>query len=68
MRKRTEELPETRVGNCCGCNRYPMPLFLVPGAGCRYRCADCFTTEVGYSHHLAITPNPRHDAASGELK
>jgi hypothetical protein len=44
--------PETRVGNCCGCNIYPMALFKVPGIY-RYRCAECFEKETGYRHHLA---------------
>lgn len=45
--------PETLVGNCCGCNVWPTPLFKVPGNIYRYRCADCFEREVGHRHHLS---------------
>jgi hypothetical protein len=45
--------PETRVGNCCGCNTYAL-LFKMQGIF-RYRCASCFEKETGHRHHLAIT-------------
>lgn len=44
--------PETRVGNCCGCNQHPVPLFKVQGMF-RYRCAECFERETGYRHYLS---------------
>lgn len=52
MRRRELSEPETRVGNCCGCNHFPMPLFKVPGIY-RYRCAECFERETGFRHHMA---------------
>jgi hypothetical protein len=52
MNKRAPTEPETRVGNCCGCNQYPLPLFKVPGIY-RYRCDSCFERETGYRHHMA---------------
>jgi hypothetical protein len=55
--KRAETEPETRVGNCCGCNRDPVPLFKVQGIF-RYRCADCFERETGYRHHLSPPKAP----------
>jgi hypothetical protein len=42
--------PETRVGNCCGCQQLAL-LFKIPGIF-RYRCATCFEKETGYRHHL----------------
>lgn len=53
MRRQDPE-PETRVGNCCGCNSWPVPLtlFKVPGVY-RYRCDACFEVETGFSPHLA---------------
>lgn len=50
--KRNQPEPEVHVGNCCGCNTYPITLYKIPGIY-RYRCAGCFQTETGYSHHLA---------------
>lgn len=50
--KRAETEPETRVGNCCGCNTYPETLYKIPGIF-RYRCATCFERETGYRHHLS---------------
>jgi hypothetical protein len=44
--------PETRVGNCCGCNEFAL-LFKVPNLY-RYRCDTCFQKETGYRHHAAI--------------
>lgn len=50
MRDRTETAePETRVGICCGCNTWNLPLFKVPGIY-RYRCAPCFRAETGRDH------------------
>lgn len=43
--------PETRTGNCCGCNRHPLQLFKVANIF-RYRCEECFEKETGYRHHL----------------
>lgn len=43
--------PETRVGNCCGCNTDPVTLYKVPNIY-RYRCAECFESETGFRHHL----------------
>lgn len=50
--KRGVPEPETRIGNCCGCGGYPLPLFKIQGIY-RYRCADCFEAETGYRHHLS---------------
>lgn len=50
--KRGDPEPETRIGNCCGCGVYPMPVFKVQGIY-RYRCAECFEAETGYRHHLS---------------
>lgn len=44
--------PETRVGHCAGCRKFPIALFKVPGVY-RYRCAECFRAETGVDHHLA---------------
>jgi hypothetical protein len=52
-----EPEPETRVGNCCGCNTDPMVLFKIQGIY-RYRCAECFEVETGYRHHLSPPPQP----------
>lgn len=54
LRRGQDAEPETRVGNCCGCGRWPVPLFKLPGIY-RYRCAPCFEHEAGYRHHLAPT-------------
>lgn len=51
-RRRPDPEPETRVGNCCGCNTDPMALFKIQGIY-RYRCAECFEAETGYRHHLS---------------
>jgi hypothetical protein len=50
--KRGVPEPETRVGNCCGCNRYPLPLFKIQGLY-RYRCDECFEKETGHRHYLS---------------
>lgn len=54
--------PQTRVGNCSGCNTWPLTLFKIPGVY-QYRCAGCFERETGYRHHLSLAP-PR--AAAGQ--
>jgi hypothetical protein len=41
--------PETRVGICCGCNVWNLPLFKIPGIY-RYRCAPCYRSETGVDH------------------
>jgi hypothetical protein len=41
--------PETRIGICCGCNTWNLPLFKVPGIY-RYRCAPCLRAETGSDH------------------
>ena len=46
--------PESLVGNCCGCNRFPRLVFKVPDVD-RYRCGECFERELGYKHHLSLT-------------
>lgn len=50
-RARRDAEPETRVGICCGCQRWNSLLFKVPGVY-RYRCAPCYRTEQGYDHAL----------------
>jgi hypothetical protein len=51
--KRDQTEPETRMGNCCGCNALAtLPLFKVQGIY-RYRCAPCFEAETGFRHHLS---------------
>lgn len=55
--KRAEPEPETRVGNCCGCNTQAL-LFKVKDIY-RYRCSKCFQSETGYQHHLDDTPRSR---------
>ena len=59
MKRRSHEfdVPETRVGICCGCHGDNLALFKLPGL-LRWRCAECFEREAGYRHHLAppITP------------
>lgn len=53
--KREVSEPETRVGNCCGCNQCPVALFKIQGIF-RYRCAPCYARETGHWHHLAPRP------------
>jgi hypothetical protein len=53
--KRAVTEPETRIGNCCGCNQCPVPLFKLQGIF-RYRCAACFEAETGHRHYLAPLP------------
>lgn len=52
--KRTLPEPETRVGNCCGCNSLAL-LFKMQGIY-RYRCSQCYQTETGQRHHLDDSP------------
>lgn len=55
--KRQPLEPETRVGNCCGCQRDPVTLFKVPDIF-RYRCDTCFEQETGFRHYLAPPRQP----------
>ena len=52
--KRGAPDPEIRVGNCCGCNMFPVTLYKIMGIY-RYRCAPCFEKETGCWPHLAPT-------------
>jgi hypothetical protein len=45
-RMKRDKDPETRMGNCCGCNTYPLRLFKISGIF-RYRCAGCYYKETG---------------------
>lgn len=50
--KRLIAEPETRKGNCGGCNQCPLTLYKIQGIY-RYRCADCYEKETGHRHHLS---------------
>ena len=63
MSRRAPTEPETRVGNCAACNRFPVALFKLQGIF-RYRCDECYQHETGHRHYLApsmIIPPPNFD-------
>lgn len=61
-RRASTHEPEVRIGHCCGCHTYPMALYKIP-AIYRYRCADCYESEMGYRHWLSPPKNTRVVAA-----
>jgi hypothetical protein len=57
VKRGQDQEPEIRIGNCCGCQTYPVLLFKVPGIY-RYRCDECYAAEVGHRHHMAPAKEP----------